>query len=58
MHVLVADAALPLIYFTLPAVILMVVPVILLEGILLRIWLPTSTWKALKVSAVSNAVST
>jgi hypothetical protein len=58
MRVLVADAALPLIFFTLSAVILMLVPVILLEGVLLRIWLPTSTWKALKVSAVSNAIST
>jgi hypothetical protein len=58
MHVLIADAALPLIYFTLSAVILMLVPVILLEGVLLGIWLPTSTWEALKVSAVSNAIST
>jgi hypothetical protein len=58
MHLLLADAALPLIYFTLPSVILMLIPVILVEGVLLRVWLQTSIWRAMKVSALSNLAST
>jgi hypothetical protein len=55
---LLADAALPLIYFTLPAVVLLLIPVILLEGFLLRVWIPTSIVQALKASAISNIAST
>ncbi len=48
---LLADAALPLIYFTLPAVVLLLIPVILLEGFLPKIWLPTSIGRALRASS-------
>ena len=54
---LLADAALPLVVFTLPAVAVSLIPVILLEGFLLKAWIPTSTIRALKASALSNIAS-
>jgi hypothetical protein len=55
---ILADAALPLVWFTIPAVVMMLIPTILLEGILLKFWLRLQTWQALKVSLAANAAST
>jgi Na+/phosphate symporter len=55
---LLADAALPLVWFTLPAVILLLIPTVLIEGFLLKFWLRIPTWQALKASLIANAAST
>ncbi len=57
-RLLLADAALPLVWFTFPAVVLMLVPTVLLEGFLLKIWLRVPAGRALKASLVANAAST
>jgi hypothetical protein len=53
-----ADAALPLVWFTFPAVVLMLIPTVLLEGFLLKIWLRIPTGRAFKASLIANAAST
>lgn len=55
---LLADAALPLVWFTIPAVVLMLVPTVLLEGLLLKAWLHLSIRRALKASFLGNLAST
>lgn len=55
---LLADAALPLMWFTIPAVILMLIPTVLVEGFLLKLWLRIPTGRALKASSLANAAST
>ncbi|HEX8815905.1 MAG TPA: hypothetical protein VF753_10430 [Terriglobales bacterium] len=54
----VADAALPLLIFTIPAVILMLIPTVLLEGIILKLSLRLGWMQALKASLIANAAST
>jgi hypothetical protein len=56
--VVLADAALPLIWFTMPAVVIMLIPTVLVEGLLLNFWLPLRIGRALKVSLAANAAST
>ncbi len=57
-QLLLADAALPLVWFTMPAVVLMLIPTVLLEGFLLKFWLRISSRRALKASLIANAAST
>ena len=55
---LLADAGLPMIFLTLPAMILLLIPTIIIEGFLCQKWLGLTTWQAMKSNAVSNLVST
>jgi hypothetical protein len=55
---LLADAGVPMLFFTLPAMLMLLIPVILLEGFLCRKWLGLTTWEAMKSNAVSNLAST
>ncbi len=49
---------LPIIVLTWPAMVILLVPVILIEGFLCKRWLGLKTWQAIKTNAVSNLVST
>jgi hypothetical protein len=55
---LLADAALPLMWFTFPAVVLMLIPTVLIEGFLLKYWLRVRAGRALMGSLLANAAST
>jgi hypothetical protein len=55
---LLADAGIPMIFFTLPAMLMLLIPIILLEGFLCKKWLGLTTWEAMKANAVSNLAST
>jgi len=53
-----ADVGLPMIILTWPAMVALLIPVIVIEGLLCRKWLGLKTWQAIKTNAVSNLVST
>jgi len=53
-----ADAGVPMILLTFPAMLAMLIPVILVEATLLRKWLGLQVWTAIKSSAAANVVST
>ena len=55
---LFADAGVPMIFFTLPAMLVLLIPIIVIEGFLCKKWLGLTTWEAMKSNAVSNLVST
>jgi hypothetical protein len=55
---LLADVGLPMIILTLPAMVLLLIPTVIIEGLLCRKWLGLTTWEAMKSNAVSNLVST
>ncbi len=55
---LLANAGIPMIFFTFPAMMMLLIPIVIIEGLLCRKWLGLSTWEALKSNAVSNLVST
>ncbi len=55
---LLADAGIPMIFLAFPAMVLLLVPVVIIEGLLCKKWLGLTTWTAMKSNAVSNAVST
>jgi hypothetical protein len=55
---LVADAGVPMLFFTLPVMLMLLIPIILLEGFLCKKWLDLTTWEAMKSNAVSNLAST
>src|SRR6266481_1204845 len=55
---LLANAGLPMIVFTLPAMLMLLIPIITVEGILIRKWLGVTTRKAMEASALSNLAST
>jgi hypothetical protein len=55
---LLADAGIPMIFLTLPAMIMLLIPVIVIEGLLCKKWLELTTWQAMKSNAVSNLAST
>jgi hypothetical protein len=55
---LIADAGLPMIALTFPAMVILLIPVIVVEALLCRRWLRLSTWQALKSNAVANSAST
>lgn len=55
---LLADIGIPMISLTFPLMLVLLVPVIAVEGFLYRRWLELAMWQALKCSGVSNLVST
>ena len=55
---LLADAGIPMIALTLPLMLMLLIPVIVIEGILCKKWLGLTNWEAIKSNAVSNLVST
>jgi hypothetical protein len=56
--VLLADAGIPMIALTFPLMLMLLIPVIVIEGYLCKRWLGLSTWEAMKSNAVSNLAST
>src|SRR5574337_161729 len=48
----------PMIVLTWPAMVVLLVPIIAIEGLLCRRWLGLSTWQAIKSNAISNLAST
>lgn len=55
---LLADAGLPMISLTFPAMLIRLIPVIVVEGLLCKKWLGLTTWEAMKANAMSNLAST
>jgi hypothetical protein len=55
---LFADAGVPMIALTFPGMLLLLLPIICVEGLLYKKWIGLSGWEAFKSSAISNAVST
>src|SRR5713226_3022041 len=55
---LLADMGIPMIVVTLPAMVMLLVPVIVIEGLLCKRWLGLTTLQAIKSNAVSNLAST
>jgi hypothetical protein len=55
---LFADAGIPMIFLTFPAMVMLLIPVIVIEGLLCKKWLGLTTWQAMKSNAVSNLAST
>ncbi len=55
---LFADMGVPILVFTFPAMLALLVPIIFVEAWLCRRWLGVSTWAAVKSNAVANLVST
>jgi hypothetical protein len=55
---LLADAGIPMIYFTFPAMLMLVIPIIIIEGFLCKKWLGLTTLQAMKSNAISNLAST
>ena len=53
-----ADAGIPMIILTWPAMVVLLIPVILIEGLLCKKWLGLKTWQAIKTNAISNLAST
>ena len=53
-----ADTGIPMIVLTWPGMLLLLIPIIVLEGLLCRKWLGWSTRDALRLNAASNVVST
>lgn len=55
---LLADAGVPMIFLTFPAMLILLVPIIFIESWLCRSSLHLTFWAALKSNAISNIVST
>lgn len=55
---LLADAGIPMIVLAWPAMLMLLIPVIFVEGLLCKRWLGLTTWQAIKSNAVSNLAST
>ena len=55
---LFADMGLPMIVLTWPAMAMLLLPVIVIEGLLCKKWLGLPTWQAIKTNAASNLAST
>jgi hypothetical protein len=55
---LLADAGIPMIVLTFPLMLMLLVPVIVIEGLLCKRWLGLTNWEAMRSNAVSNLVST
>jgi hypothetical protein len=55
---LFADMGLPMIVLTWPAMAMLLLPVIVIEGLLCKKWLGLPTWQAIKTNAISNLAST
>src|SRR5215470_8927937 len=55
---LFADVGIPMISLTFPLMLMLLIPVIAIEGFLYRRWLGLTTKEAMKASALSNLAST
>lgn len=55
---LFADAGIPMIFVSLYGMVLLLIPIIVIEGLLCKRWLGLTTWKAIKSNAASNVAST
>jgi len=55
---LLADAGIPMIALTLPLMVMLLIPVVVIEGLLCKRWLGLTNWEAMKSNAVANLVST
>jgi hypothetical protein len=55
---LLADAGVPMIFLTFPAMVILLLPIIILEAQLFRRWLGIQAWTAIKTSALTNIAST
>lgn len=55
---LFADAGIPMIAFTWPLMLALLIPVIVTEGLLCKKWLGLRTWEAMKSNACANLLST
>ena len=55
---LLADAGVPMIVLTFPAMLMLLIPIIVVEGLLCKKWLGLTTWEAIKTNALSNLAST
>lgn len=55
---LIADARVPMIFLTFPAMLALLIPIIFLEAWLCRRWLGLDTWTAIKSNALANVAST
>ena len=53
-----ADAGVPMIFLTFPAMIMLLIPIILVEAWFLHKWLALGAWEAGKLSAIANTAST
>jgi hypothetical protein len=53
-----ADAGVPMIFLTFPAMVMLLLPIILVEAWFLRRWLALEVWEAAKSSAIANTAST
>jgi len=53
-----ADVGLPTIVLVFPAMLILLIPIIVVEGLLCKKWLGLTTWQAMKANALSNLVST
>ena len=54
---LLADAGLPMISLAFPAMLVLLIPVIVVEGFLCKKWLGLTTWRAMEANAWSNLAS-
>lgn len=57
-QLLLADAGIPMIFLAFPVMLMLLVPIIVVEGFLCKKWLALTTWDAMKSNAVSNLAST
>ena len=55
---LLADAGIPMIALTLPLMLILLIPVVVIEAFLCKRWLRLTNWDAMKSNAVANLVST
>lgn len=55
---LFADAGIPMIGFAWPLMLILLIPIIVVEGFLCKKWLGLTTWEAMKSNACSNLLST
>lgn len=53
-----ADMGIPMIALTLPAMVILLIPVIAIESLLCKRWLGLTLWEAVKANTVSNLAST
>jgi len=55
---ILADAGVPMLFLTFPAMLLLLIPIIIVEGLLCKKWLGITTWESMKANAFSNLAST
>jgi hypothetical protein len=55
---LLADTGVPMIFLAFPAMVILLIPIIVVEGLLCKKWLGLTMWQAMKSNAASNLAST